>query len=93
MQTKYSYWVIGITALLLASCVEPCRQLAESICSCKDTPVAVENCKRTLDAQSQHKAFSRATDTEKCKEVLKNQSCNCQALERGDFHLCGMTRE
>lgn len=78
-------------ALSIAAC-SPCKKLAKQICDCEKNESARNNCKKNLDLRSQHKAFSKAEDRERCQAILDSGSCTCDALQAEQYESCGLTR-
>lgn len=86
---------IGILALLplllsLVAC-DPCRQLAEQICKCRETNEERRSCLSDLSLAGQHHFIKEAKQPEVCEEALKN--CSCKKINDSQDAQCGMYRQ
>ena len=80
--------LLAIT-LLLFGC-DPCKQLAERICQCKNTEEERKQCSSDLSMAKQHQYFKDAGDGQACIEALKK--CSCAEINSGEDEECGMYR-
>ena len=79
-------------ALLLSgsSCLNPCEQLADKICSCQSSENQRLACKRETKLQQDQRTLSNA-DRLGCQEFLR--TCECRAIAEGRLEACGLARE
>jgi hypothetical protein len=73
-------------AAVLASCTEPCDDLAGRICGCEPTKDTESLCKRTYVAGNPVNITSKQQD--QCDQLLS--TCTCAALAGGDYAACGL---
>lgn len=93
MSKKMNYVLRGFFLALVFFGVlacDPCRQLAEQICDCKDSEKERQQCKSDLNLANSHKFFEIAKEPSICEEALK--SCSCEDLLRGQDQKCGFYR-
>ncbi|HXW52995.1 MAG TPA: hypothetical protein VEL47_02690 [Myxococcota bacterium] len=69
---------------------DPCRQLAELICSCKGEE-SKQQCISELSVAAHHEHFSAAKEQRVCEEALK-KGCTCQQINNNDDAECGQYR-
>jgi hypothetical protein len=84
-------WTVALFILLAATssaCNGPCRELAELVCSCEPNANEEQACIVNIDAES--RSIVTEQDTSVCTTLL--DSCTCEALDRGDYAACGLTR-
>jgi len=70
---------------------DPCHDLAEKICECKETELEKRQCKHDLNLAKSQKFFEIAKEPKVCEEA--HETCSCEALLRGQDEKCGMYRE
>ncbi len=85
--------IFSLTVLLwlvfLSGC-DPCHQLAERICQCRDSEEERRSCVSNLGLSQEHKYFKKAKDPEVCEQALKN--CTCTQFNNNEDKECGMYR-
>lgn len=69
---------------------DPCRQLAEEICKCKDNDEERRTCITNLGLAHEHKYFKDAKELEVCERALKE--CTCEKINDNQDAQCGMYR-
>lgn len=78
-------WLMGMVAC------DPCRQLADRICNCRETEEERRECSRELSLARQHEYFKNASEPGVCLEAL--QKCtSCLKINNNDDAECGMYR-
>ncbi len=85
--------IVGVAMLLwlgLAGC-DPCRQLAEKICSCKESEEERRDCEKSLGLAPEHKYFKNAQEPEKCEQALKDCP-TCEDIRNNKDDRCGLYR-
>jgi hypothetical protein len=86
------FW--GLNPLLLFLTVtgcDPCYDLADGICNCRDGLDAQRACKEQLNLGKAHKYFEIARDAAKCKEAL--ETCSCEGILKGEDKKCLFYRD
>lgn len=81
---------LGLVFLLSLSSCDPCRQLAERICSCQSED-SKQQCMSDLSLASQHEYFSKAKEPAVCEEALK-KGCSCLQFNNQQDAECGNYR-
>jgi hypothetical protein len=81
---------MSILFLCGALACDPCRQLADLVCTCEQNTDKRKKCHNELGLASQHVYFDQAKETQVCEEALKN--CLCVDLNNGKSEKCGMSR-
>jgi hypothetical protein len=88
---------IALAALGLgAGCLDPCRQLAERICSCELTEAQREACREERIEQQSDDPLGRGVETtteeqEACSAAL--ETCTCDAIDAHEANKCGFVRD
>jgi len=78
--------------LFVLSACDPCRDLAEKICDCKEsTEEDRRRCRAELNVAKGHRYFGKAQDLKICEDALKN--CSCEELIKGQSTRCGLERD
>ncbi len=86
--------IVSMAALLWLFCLtgcDPCRQLAERICMCRETEVERRECINHLSLSTEHKYFKNAKDGSVCQQALE-KGCTCEQINNGQDQQCGMYR-
>lgn len=76
-----------------AACTSDCYTLAQNICQCQPTPIAIQACDNNI-AQQNSFANPSAADAARCTAQL--QACDCRTLAAGTLQskvTCGLARE
>src|SRR5579871_3712091 len=91
-----SIFVLNLVVLSfgLLAC-DPCRQLAELACNCRNTEGRSDEesrrqCISELSLASQHEYFATAKETGVCEQALKK--CTCAKINNKDDVECGQYR-
>ncbi len=81
-------YLLLIAIILTCACSEPCLDLANRICDCEPTANRRNTCKNTF---VRNNPVSISEDDEKrCEKLLR--TCSCDALEKGDYQACGLSK-
>ncbi len=72
------------------SCTNPCRALAERVCECKFNARAQNACLQEVENTASVREPT-GEENERCEELL--DLCSCDALERENFAVCGISGE
>lgn len=72
------------------SCLNPCQQLSDKICSCEPTEFERQSC-RTQSTTQQNQRQLTNDDRLFCQKTLVE--CECRALAEGRLEVCGLSRE
>jgi hypothetical protein len=72
------------------SCLNPCEQLAQKICSCESTESERQACTRQAKIQQDQRQIDN-DDRLFCQKTLG--TCECRALAEGRLEVCGLSRE
>lgn len=80
---------LGLTTMG-SSCLNPCEQLADKICSCEPTEAERQACKRQASIQKDQREI-RNEDRIECQKFMT--TCQCRALEEGKLEACGLSRD
>ncbi|MEM7402611.1 MAG: hypothetical protein AAF310_01135 [Myxococcota bacterium] len=78
---------------LLLGCRNPCKELADKVCSCKSTLAQQQVCQTNMSARKRFYEIPRTENESECQRILDAKSCTCKALDRNEIDKCGMTRE
>ena len=86
---------VGLGCLAVAfcmgnSCLDPCQQLADKICSCETTAADKQTCSRQVTLIQSNRQ-SDNPEKLKCQQYLLD--CECRALKEGHLEKCGLSRE
>ncbi len=73
-----------------SSCLNPCQQLADKICSCEATEADKQACRRQVQTQQANYQPTNPQRIE-CQQMLTQ--CECRALKEGNLKACGLSRE
>ena len=78
--------VLGFAGLA-TGCDGPCQVLAERICNCEPNQTETQSCQLKVQIRGDFPVSTR--EAEQCSALL--DQCTCEALEREDYHLCGIS--
>lgn len=89
---EFSYMRIVVSAalalgVLLTGCGDPCKELAQKICSCEESPNDEQACLDRVEAESSNLDLTDA-ENNVCAEKL--DTCKCNKLRAGDLAACGL---
>lgn len=73
-----------------SSCLNPCQQLADKICSCESTEAEKQACRRQVQTQQNNYTLKNEQRLE-CQRMLTR--CECRELKAGNLEICGLSRE
>lgn len=96
MSKKSTFAGLGLFRFLMplllwgAMACDPCRDLAEKMCACKESEAEKIKCKNDLNLAKSHKFFETTNEPGVCEEALK--TCSCEDLMRGQDSKCGIYR-
>ncbi len=82
-------------SLLLATtflACDPCYELSERICACKDNEEEKRECVSQLNQAKTHGAFSIAREPKRCEKALEPNECTCKDIRDGKFEKCALYR-
>ena len=82
--------VLGM--LFVWGCKNPCKELADKVCSCKSTLAEQHACQTNSNARKSFYEIPRTENEQECQRILDAKTCTCKALDRGHIEGCGMTR-
>lgn len=82
--------ILMVVFLMLSAC-DPCRQLADKICQCKETEEERRACNNDLSLAGQHEYFSTAKEQSICEQALE-RNCSCEEINKGQDQGCGFYR-
>lgn len=94
MHTRSILAAVLLTApfVMGGSCLDPCSQLAQKICSCLPTAAEQASCNQEATIQQNARSNTlQATDRTYCTQKLSE--CECRALKEGNLAACGLARE
>lgn len=77
---------------MLLAC-DPCYELSERICACKDNEEEKRQCVTELNQAKTHNAFSFVRDPKRCTEALLPGRCTCKDYRDGNYEKCIFYRE
>lgn len=83
-------FILGAGLCMGSSCLNPCQQLAQKICSCEPTTAEQQACTRQAQLQQDQRTLTNE-DRLYCQQTLVN--CECRALKEGKLEVCGLSRE
>ena len=71
----------------LTACGDPCEDLGTRVCNCRDSRSEINLCASQMQARMD---LATADETSQgiCMERL--ETCDCDALARGDWAACGL---
>lgn len=78
--------------LLVLGCKNPCKELADKVCSCKSTLTEQHACQTNINARKRFYEIPRTENEQECQRILDAKTCTCNALDLGHIEGCGMTR-
>lgn len=74
--------------LTLAACSDPCRALADKICSCRPSTAEQNACLEQVKATTAHEPSD--SENQRCAELI--DGCTCEALEQNELAACGLAK-
>lgn len=80
-----------LSILLGVLACDPCYELSQRMCECKESELEIRQCKTDLNLAKSHKFFEIAKEPRICEEAL--EKCSCLQLMRGQDEKCGIYRE
>jgi len=82
--------LLGAALTMGSSCLDPCEQLAQKICSCEPTQAERDSC--TREATLQKNQIQLSTEERlRCTDYLRQ--CECRDIRNGEIQNCGLSRE
>lgn len=81
---------LGLLGFALSGCNGPCRQLADKICDCLDSPREQTSCRRRLDQNESQLPDPLPDEDAVCESLL--ETCTCSAYALGLTERCGLSR-
>jgi hypothetical protein len=98
METRTPRWrwfkvglgCLAVTFCMGSSCLDPCQQLADKICSCEANATDKQTCTRQVAIIAANRKPNN-NELVACQQFLLN--CECRALKAGDLQACGLSRE
>lgn len=97
MSKKSTFLGLGPRILIVfmflwgATACDPCRDLAEKMCACKESEAERLQCRNDLNLAKSHKFFEIAKEPKVCEEALT--TCSCEDLMRGQDGKCALYRK
>jgi hypothetical protein len=80
-----------LAVLTFGACADPCRQVAEVVCSCEPDQSSQRSCLSEVEAaRAAHPATEE--DLAACDQVLASEQCTCDALAMGEIEACGLAQ-
>lgn len=86
----WRYNTLLLVGFLGLTACDPCRQLAEKMCQCRETEDERKTCTSNLSLANQHEYFAHINEPGVCEAALKD--CDCIKLNNNDDAECGMYR-
>ena len=73
-----------------SSCLDPCRQVADKVCSCEATEPDKQACRRQVEVQAAQRP-PKPEQRVQCQRFMT--TCECRELRAGNLAACGLARE
>ena len=92
-QRRFIIFPFLFSMLLVSGCKNPCKELADKVCSCKGTLAEQHACQTDINARKRFYEIPRTENEQECQRILDAKTCTCKALDIGQIEGCGMTRD
>ena len=87
MKSNIIYCTLLFTLCVLFSCEDPCVALAKDVCRCEEQETEQKSCIQNVEDEAGGKDLSQS-EQDLCESLL--DTCTCDALDQGEYALCGM---
>jgi hypothetical protein len=84
--------VLVFALVNVTACADPCRDLAEVVCSCEANRSRELSCLNEMNAAREQNEATEE-ETHRCEAILAAQSCSCDALNLGERNACGLAED
>ena len=78
---------VVLVFVTLTGCADPCEELGTRVCNCRESRSEVNLCVSQMQARMDLEVADTASQSV-CVERL--ETCDCDALARGDWAACGL---
>lgn len=78
---------LGLLLMLAMGCTDPCEDLGTTVCNCRQSRSEINLCVSQMQARMD---LSQADEEAQGICIDRLETCDCDALARGDWAACGL---